>query len=108
MATEGDDGTHASLGEFRLNLRLRIYPSHLNHHQVVYVSDTSGYIPLTALQSSHPRLPPPPVYGGDIDAAWRPDPWDRDYNRRYRFNNTRVQREYFGSLLVFGGNVCSK
>uniref|UniRef100_A0A182QJ12 ZP domain-containing protein n=1 Tax=Anopheles farauti TaxID=69004 RepID=A0A182QJ12_9DIPT len=66
--------------------------SHEGSEPVVYVSDTSGYIPLTALQSSHPRLPPPPpVYGGDIDAAWRPDPWDRDYNRRYRFNNTRVQ-----------------
>ncbi|XP_049299514.1 uncharacterized protein LOC125772134 isoform X2 [Anopheles funestus] len=65
--------------------------SHEGSEPVVYVSDTSGYIPLTALQSSHPRLPPPPVYGSDIDAAWRPDPWDRDYNRRYRFNNTRVQ-----------------
>ncbi|XP_052895706.1 uncharacterized protein LOC128302898 [Anopheles moucheti] len=65
--------------------------SHEGSEPVVYVSDTSGYIPLTALQSSHPRLPPPPVYGADIDAAWRPDPWDRDYNRRYRFNNTRVQ-----------------
>uniref|UniRef100_A0A182N7Q1 ZP domain-containing protein n=1 Tax=Anopheles dirus TaxID=7168 RepID=A0A182N7Q1_9DIPT len=65
--------------------------SHEGSEPVVYVSDTSGYIPLTALQSSHPRLPPPPAYGGDIDAAWRPDPWDRDYNRRYRFNNTRVQ-----------------
>uniref|UniRef100_A0AAG5DEY8 ZP domain-containing protein n=1 Tax=Anopheles atroparvus TaxID=41427 RepID=A0AAG5DEY8_ANOAO len=69
--------------------------SHEGSEPVVYVSDTSGYIPLTALQSSHQRLPPPPSppgYGGDIDAAaWRPDPWDRDYNRRYRFNNTRVQ-----------------
>ncbi|KFB51115.1 AGAP006705-PA-like protein [Anopheles sinensis] len=69
--------------------------SHEGSEPVVYVSDTSGYIPLTALQSSHQRLPPPPqpsVYGGDLDAAaWRPDPWDRDYNRRYRFNNTRVQ-----------------
>ncbi|XP_053674692.1 uncharacterized protein LOC128725000 [Anopheles nili] len=65
--------------------------SHEGSEPVVYVSDTSGYIPLTALQSSHPRLPSPPVYGGDLDAAWRPDPWDRDYNRRYRFNNTRVQ-----------------
>ncbi|XP_052861127.1 uncharacterized protein LOC128268144 [Anopheles cruzii] len=64
--------------------------SHEGSEPVVYVSDTSGYIPLTSLQPSHPRLPPP-AYGGDIDAAWRPDPWDRDYNRRYRFNNTRVQ-----------------
>ncbi|XP_050094045.1 uncharacterized protein LOC126576783 [Anopheles aquasalis] len=65
--------------------------SHEGSEPVVYVSDTSGYIPLTSLQSSHPRIPPPPAYGSDIDAAWRPDPWDRDYNRRYRFNNTRVQ-----------------
>ncbi|XP_065080748.1 uncharacterized protein LOC135703439 [Ochlerotatus camptorhynchus] len=64
--------------------------SHEGSEPVVYVADTAGYIPLTSLQaSSHPRLPP--AYGSDIDPAWRPDPWDRDYNRRHRFNNTRVQ-----------------
>ncbi|XP_062708170.1 uncharacterized protein LOC109428714 isoform X1 [Aedes albopictus] len=64
--------------------------SHEGSEPVVYVSDTAGYIPLTSLQAAtHQRLPP--AYGSDIDPAWRPDPWDRDYNRRHRFNNTRVQ-----------------
>ncbi|XP_052566325.1 uncharacterized protein LOC120427126 [Culex pipiens pallens] len=64
--------------------------SHEGSEPVVYVSDSSGYIPLTSLQSAtHSRLPP--SYQQESDPAWRPDPWDRDYNRRHRFNNTRVQ-----------------
>ncbi|XP_058456868.1 uncharacterized protein LOC131434232 [Malaya genurostris] len=63
--------------------------THEGSEPVVYVSDTAGYIPLTSIQAGHSRLPS--AYGSDIDPAWRPDPWDRDYNRRHRFNNTRVQ-----------------
>ncbi|XP_055530562.1 uncharacterized protein LOC129721701 isoform X2 [Wyeomyia smithii] len=63
--------------------------SHEGSEPVVYVSDTAGYIPLTSIQAGHPRVPS--AYGSDLDSSWRPDPWDRDYNRRYRFNNTRVQ-----------------
>lgn len=46
-----------------------------------------------------PPAIPPHLYaagasGGGADLeAWRPEVWDRDYNRRYRFNNTRVQRK---------------
>ncbi|XP_055610182.1 uncharacterized protein LOC129757087 isoform X2 [Uranotaenia lowii] len=64
--------------------------SHEGSEPVVYVSDSAGYIPLTSIQaSSHSRLPQ--AYGSDIEQGWRPEIWDRDYNRRYRHNSTRVQ-----------------
>lgn len=90
--------------------------------QVVYVSDSAGYIPVTPIRSSrHPQSPPPQVSsdyrasstyshgggggggpGGSELEQWRPELWDRDYSRRYRHNNTRVQRKCFincGPLL---------
>lgn len=63
---------------------------------MVYLSESSGYIPVTALRRPPPQSQqlPPANYQQQIDLeAWRPDPWDRDYNRRFRFNNTRVQRK---------------
>lgn len=86
--------------------------------QVVYVSDSAGYIPVTPIRSSrHPQAPPPQVssdyrtsstsYGGggpggsgvDLE-QWRPELWDRDYSRRYRHNNTRVQRKWSCLLRI--------
>lgn len=67
--------------------------------QVVYLSDANGYIPLNSLRGPAPPIPPQLYAGSDLE-AWRPELWDRDYNRRYRFNNTRVQREIsFSSRL---------
>ncbi|CRK96102.1 CLUMA_CG009538, isoform A [Clunio marinus] len=59
--------------------------------QVVYLSDTSGYIPLNSLRNGPAPVIAPQLYGGADLEAWRPELWDREYNRRYRFNNTRVQ-----------------
>lgn len=58
--------------------------------QVVYLSDQSGYIPLNSLRGG-PQPIAPQLYAGQDLEAWRPELWDRDYNRRYRYNNTRVQ-----------------
>lgn len=87
--------------------------------QVVYLSDSAGYIPVTPIRSSrHPQSQQPSPsqvsseyhaapssYGGGIVGGqggpgaeleqWRPEQWDRDYSRRYRHNNTRVQRKCF-------------
>lgn len=60
--------------------------------QVVYVSEPGDYIPLNALRGPAQPIAPQLYAGSDLE-AWRPELWDRDYNRRYRFNNTRVQRE---------------
>ncbi|KAL7049562.1 hypothetical protein ACKWTF_003764 [Chironomus riparius] len=57
--------------------------------QVVYVSDPNGYVPLNPLRG--PAVLPPHLYAGADLEAWRPELWDRDYNRRYRYNNTKVQ-----------------
>lgn len=60
---------------------------------MVYLADTSGYIPLNSLRGGQAPPIPPQLYAGTDLEAWRPELWDRDYNRRYRYNNTRVQRE---------------
>lgn len=66
--------------------------------QAVYLADTNGYVPINSLRG--PGAISPHLYaagtgsGSELE-AWRPEVWDRDYNRRYRFNNTRVQRENF-------------
>lgn len=91
---------------------------------MVYLSDSAGYIPVTPIRSSRhpqaggPHAPPQlsadyhhPYSGGAPVAVgggggggggvgseleqWRPELWDRDYSRRYRQNNTRVQRKWF-------------
>uniref|UniRef100_A0A1B0D5E8 Uncharacterized protein n=1 Tax=Phlebotomus papatasi TaxID=29031 RepID=A0A1B0D5E8_PHLPP len=65
--------------------------SHEGSDPVVYLSDTAGYIPVTPIRT---RIPAATSYhtGAAVDLeSWRPDLWDRDYTRRYRFNNTRVQ-----------------
>lgn len=51
----------------------------------------AGYVPLNSLRGG-PQPAAPQLYNADLE-AWRPELWDRDYNRRYRFNNTRVQRK---------------
>lgn len=56
--------------------------------QVVYLSDSTGYLPITPL-----RARPSSIYSNDLE-NFRPDVWDRDYNRRFRQNNTRVQRKF--------------
>lgn len=63
---------------------------------MVYLADTNGYVPINPLRGA--GAIPPHLYaagtgGGSELEAWRPEIWDRDYNRRYRFNNTRVQRK---------------
>lgn len=58
---------------------------------MVYLSESSGYIPVTSLRNR----PIAPNYHPSADLeTWQADPWDRDYNRRLRFNNTRVQRKF--------------
>lgn len=54
------------------------------------MSDPNGYVPLNSLRG--PAVLPPHLYAGADLESWRPELWDRDYNRRYRFNNTKVQR----------------
>jgi hypothetical protein len=69
---------------------------------VVYLSDSSGYIPLAQVRG---RVPGGggggggAAYGTDLE-NWRPELWDRDYNRRYRYNNTRVQRKFTLNFLL--------
>lgn len=70
---------------------------------MVYLSDTNGYVPINPLRGAGAAIPPH-LYaagtgGGSELEAWRPEVWDRDYNRRYRFNNTRVQRKH--NLYIF-------
>lgn len=65
--------------------------------QVVYLADSNGYVPLNSLRGP-PGAIAPQLYAGSTGGgaeleSWRPEVWDRDYNRRYRFNNTRVQRK---------------
>lgn len=59
--------------------------------QVVYLSETAGYIPVTSLRNRPTSINAGYHIDGDID-GWRHESWDRDYNSRNRFNNTRVQR----------------
>lgn len=62
--------------------------------KVVYLSDTSGYVPVTSLRGRPGvSIPPSAPYHTAPDLeTWRPDPWDRDYSHRHRYNTTRVQR----------------
>lgn len=60
------------------------------YKKVVYLSESSGYIPVTSLRN---RPIAPNYHPADLE-TWHADPWDRDYNRRLRFNNTRVQRKF--------------
>lgn len=63
--------------------------------KVVYLSDTSGYVPVTSLRGRPGvSIPPSAPYHTAPDLeTWRPDrDWDRDYTHRHRFNSTRVQR----------------
>ncbi|XP_031640673.1 uncharacterized protein LOC116352310 isoform X2 [Contarinia nasturtii] len=57
---------------------------------VVYLSETAGYIPVTSLRNRPTGINAGYHIDGDID-GWRHESWDRDYNHRNRFNNTRVQ-----------------
>lgn len=74
------------------------------------MSDSAGYIPVSPIRNSrHPPSSHPQGSsdyhassyggGGGVSAPgveleqWRPELWDRDYSRRYRYNNTRVQRK---------------
>lgn len=59
--------------------------------QVVYLSETAGYIPVTSLRNRPTSINAGYHIDGDID-GWRHESWDRDYSHRNRFNNTRVQR----------------
>lgn len=67
--------------------------------QVVYLSDANGYVPLNSLRGPPGSISPhlfataAGTGGGAELEPWRPELWDRDYNRRYRYNNTRVQRK---------------
>ena len=65
--------------------------------QVVYLPDANGYVPLGSLRGP-PQPIPPQLYAGNDLESWRPELWDREYNRRYRYNNTRVQREISDSI----------
>lgn len=62
--------------------------------QVVYLSEPSGYVPVSTLRGRPVPQSPPYHTGSDLE-TWRPDPWDRDYNHRFRYNSTRVQRKFF-------------
>ncbi|XP_023012241.1 uncharacterized protein [Leptinotarsa decemlineata] len=52
---------------------------------VVFIGDTSDYVPVPSLRSINPQ-----TAEDDIDWQHPLDTWDREY-RRFRFNNTRVQ-----------------
>ncbi|XP_023310191.1 uncharacterized protein LOC108904100 [Anoplophora glabripennis] len=52
---------------------------------VVFIGDTSGYVPVPALRQRNPA-----IESDDVDWQQPVDTWDREY-RRFRFNNTRVQ-----------------
>lgn len=72
--------------------------------QVVYLADSNGYVPLNSLRGP-PGAVAPQLYAGSTGGgseleSWRPEVWDRDYNRRYRFNNTRVQRKEIDEQLM--------
>lgn len=60
--------------------------------QVVYLSETAGYIPVTSLRNRPTSINAGYHIDGDID-SWRHESWTHDYGHRNRFNNTRVQRE---------------
>lgn len=64
--------------------------------QVVYLSETAGYIPVTSLRNRPTGINAGYHIDGDIE-GWRHESWDRDsYTQRNRINNTRVQRKpYF-------------
>jgi hypothetical protein len=55
---------------------------------VVFIGDTAGYIPVPNLRTRD--LPSAP---DDVDWHHPVESWDREY-RRFRFNTTRVQREF--------------
>lgn len=57
-----------------------------NVFQVVFIGESGGYIPIPAIRNQ-----PPPV--DDVDWQHPLDTWDREY-RRFRFNNTKVQRKF--------------
>lgn len=59
--------------------------------QVVYLSETAGYIPVTSLRN-RPGSNAGYHLEPELD-GWRQEPWDREYSHRFRFNNTRVQRK---------------
>ncbi|CAO1333845.1 unnamed protein product [Diamesa hyperborea] len=81
---------NAIIGDVQSTNSSREALSHEGSDPVVYLSDQSGYIPLNSLRGG-PQPIAPQLYGGQDLEAWRPELWDRDYNRRYRYNNTRVQ-----------------
>lgn len=54
--------------------------------QVVFIGESPGYIPVPAIRSQ-------PPLSDDVDWQHPLDTWDREY-RKFRFNNTKVQRKY--------------
>ncbi|XP_077292758.1 cuticlin-6 [Arctopsyche grandis] len=84
-----------------------------NSTKVVFLSDSSEYVPVPALRSRSPAVIPA---GSDTassnDLEWRIpiESWDREY-RRFRSNNTRVQHieaecqdEYMKIRVGFNGS----
>jgi hypothetical protein len=57
--------------------------------QVVFIADSSGYVPISQVRS-HPGLHPDDL---DYHHVAPIEAWDRDYSR-WRSNTTRVQREF--------------
>ncbi|KAK9681161.1 Zona pellucida-like domain, partial [Popillia japonica] len=53
--------------------------------EVVFIGDTSGYLPIPSLRGRHP-----PQLEDEADWRLPIDTWDREY-RRFRFNATKVQ-----------------
>lgn len=94
---------------FRIIIHASTFVSQPTGKQVVYLSDNSGYIPVTSLRTGGGRPgngisssggggggtiigTGPAAVGVDLE-AWRTDLWDRDYTTsRHRHNSTRVQR----------------
>lgn len=66
--------------------------------QVVFLGDASEYVPVPSLRTRNQQ-----PAADDIDWQHPLDTWDREY-RRFRFNNTRVQRKYL--QFISGLRIC--
>ncbi|XP_037044683.1 uncharacterized protein LOC119080431 [Bradysia coprophila] len=92
-STISDGKNKKALVDSKNHSREALSQEESHREPVVYLSDTSGYVPVTSLRGRPGVSIPPsgPYHTAPDLETWRPDPWDRDYNHRHRYNTTRVQ-----------------